>query len=63
MLVHRLRRWPNVKTASGECLMLLGRVVLARRALPPVCAAKRDLPTVMTVGLPAADDPTGRPIA
>ena len=42
MLVHRLRRWPNIKTASGEFLVLLGRVVLARCALPPVCAARRE---------------------
>ena len=42
MVVHRLRRWPNIKTASGECLVLLGRVVLARCALPPVCAARRE---------------------
>ena len=42
MLVHRLRRWPNIKTAWGECLVLLGRVVLARCALPPVCAARRE---------------------
>ena len=36
MLVRRLRHWPSIKTASGECLVLLGRVVLARCALPPV---------------------------
>ena len=36
------RRWPNSKTASGECLVLFGRVVLARSALPPVCAARRE---------------------
>ena len=27
---------------SGECIVLLGRVVLARCALPPVCAARRE---------------------
>ena len=44
MLVQRLRRWPNIKTASGDCLVLLGRVVLAQCPLPPVCAAKRESP-------------------
>ena len=42
LLVHRLWRWPNIKTASGECLVLLVRLVLARRALRPVCAAGRE---------------------
>ena len=41
-VAHCLRRWPNIKTASGECLVLFGRVVLARCALPSVCAARRE---------------------
>ena len=24
MLIHRLRRWPNIETASGECQMFAG---------------------------------------
>ena len=41
-MVHRLQSWPNIKTAMGKFLVLLGRVVLAPCAPPPVCAARRE---------------------
>ena len=34
ILAHRLRRWPNIETALGECSVFAGEVV-AERAFTP----------------------------
>ena len=34
MLVHRLRRWPNIETASSECLVFGGRSAPEREQSP-----------------------------
>ena len=28
MLAHRIRRWPNIETALGECLVFAGRAII-----------------------------------
>ena len=32
MLVHRLRRWPNIAPALGQCLVFAGIAILLRAA-------------------------------
>ena len=39
MLVHRLRRWANIKTVLGECPMFAGSVDVD--VFAPTCAQQR----------------------
>ena len=39
MLAHRLRRWPNIETALGECLVFAGMTPLYKKCIDYIDSA------------------------
>ena len=55
MLAHRLRRWSNIETALGECLVFAGRLSCDRKEpLIPRDAEKSVIKTLSSCGKPVA---------